>query len=124
MKIIELSFATITLLDVCVAEVCVDQGVEIDMPRVEEFHAALQGVFSDCFGLLVVKKNSYSYGPKAMMKIASLGNLRAIAVVNYNSARLAATKTLKLMPANREKNIKNFDRRGSALAWLKRELKH
>lgn len=119
---LQLSFATLYKLTDNIVEIIAKEGIEIDMPCVEEYHQALQHLFNGPFGILVNKVNQYSYGPGAMIRITSAPGLKAIAVVHYNHISLAATQTIHMLPQNRDKNLKKFWHRDAALDWLRGEL--
>ena len=57
----ELSFGKIIILRNDLAEVIVNEGVEVDFGMVEEFHHFLLSNFTHSFSLLINKVNSYSF---------------------------------------------------------------
>ncbi|MCP4989066.1 MAG: hypothetical protein GY928_24310 [Colwellia sp.] len=79
-----LSFAKINILSENIAEVIVNQGVEISLEMSEEYHDFLTEKFSGNFAVLVNKINQYDFSFEAKLNMASHENLKAIAVVIYN----------------------------------------
>jgi len=122
----QLSFATITLLSDCIAEVVVNKDVEISLEMVEEYEAFLADKFSNAFGLLVNKIHHYHFSFEAKLSINSHENLKAIAVVNYNEESELVTKDIAAIRAIDGWNLKSFS--GLDLGWqqgfdwLKKEL--
>lgn len=79
-----LSFGcTINHLDNNIAEVIVDQGIELSIEMVEELDNYLDTHYSEHFALLVNKANRYSYTYEAQLCLASLDKQKAIAVLYH-----------------------------------------
>lgn len=118
MKSYELSFGTILITKSNFAEVIVDDGVEMNEIRVSEFHDFLLKNLSCPIFLLINRKNSYSYTFWAQMNIANLKEVKATAVLIGTSGGLMSTETLIDVNKGKEWNIKLFQKRNKALAWL------
>ncbi len=118
MKTYKLSFGTINIIDNKLAEVIVDEGIEIDNIMVGEYHDFLFSNLDPPFSLLINRKHSYAYTFEAQQKIAHLEEIKSIAVVVNTSGGLMSTKTLINVNGNAQLNIKIFRERESALLWL------
>jgi len=118
MDIYRLSFAKIILLRDDIAEVVVDQGVEINEAMVDAYHAFLLSHLRAPFSLLINKIHSYSYDFVAQQKLASLKQIKAMAYVVYNQAARSTTEYLAGMPRAMKWNLKIFSAREPALNWL------
>lgn len=116
------SFGEIAVLQPDLAEVVVDEGVELDMAMVKEYHAFLFKHLQAPFRLLINKKNPYTYTFEAQLNIASLEEMKAIAVVVYSTASQIATDTVRDMQSNPQSNLRTFSSRDEAMAWLHEEL--
>ncbi len=121
MKSYKLSFGTIGLINDNLAEVIVDEGVEIDEVMVDEYHDFLLSTLEAPFYLLINKKNSYTYTFGAQQVITQLKEIDSMAVVTTTDAGIMSTKTLISMNYNDTSlNVKMFREREEALAWLKK----
>lgn len=118
MDVFELPFAKITILRDDIAEVVINDGVEMDVQMVDQYHAFLLAHLRAPFSLLINKVNAYSYHHDAQQRLAALNEINAMAVVAYNRATVFATKTLSTYPREGEWNLKIFSDRDDALAWL------
>mgnify|MGYP000503449139 CR=1 FL=1 len=122
----QLSFATITLLSDCIAEVVVNKDVEISLEMVEEYEAFFADKFSNAFGLLVNKIHYYNFSFEAKLSIGSHANLKAIAVINYNEKSELVTKDIAAIRVIDGWNLKSFSGLElgwqQGLDWLKEEL--
>ena len=118
MKLHELSFAKIIILQDDIAEVIINEGVEMDEPMVDAYHAFLREHLSPPIYLLVNKINAYSYDFNAQMKLATIDEIAAMAVVAYSRTTHLATDGLLKFPRKKQWNLKIFSDRESALQWL------
>lgn len=118
MKQHRLSFADINILGDNLAEVIVDEGVEMTIDMVEEYHQFLLTHLIPPFSLLVNKLHSYSYDAEAQQKLANLQEIDRMAVVSYRLSTTTATEQLTELPWNGDWNLQIFTDRETALAWL------
>lgn len=123
MKTYKLPFLKLIKLRPDLVEVIADEGVELDIDMVKQYHAWLLENMTPPFGILVNKINSYTYTFEAQRKIADLPEIKAMAVITYTQISTASTKSLKAIPREIEWNLEIFDNRTSALDWLENELK-
>jgi len=118
MSLHKLRFAKIIILQENIAEVIINEAVEIDNEMVSEYHDFLLQNLSAPFLLLINKINSYTYTFDAQIKIASLPEIKAMAAVTYNKATEVATRNLASLPRDNTWNIQIFPDRDTALDWL------
>ena len=113
-----LSFGEIILLKSNLAEVIVDDGVEMDLEMVKEYHEFLLDKLKHPFSLLINKVNKYTYTFEAQLKLATLTEISSMAVLAYDRITESSTKSLVSIPRATPWNLKIFRERTSALEWL------
>ena len=113
-----LPFADINILRDDIAEVLVDDGIEMDVKMVQQYHDFLLSHLKPPFALLINNIHSYSYEFHAQEIIGSLEEINAMAVVAYNRTTKITTEMLASYPRKRKWNLKIFENRDEALAWL------
>lgn len=118
MDLYNLPFAKIIILREDIAEVIINDGIEMNIGMVEQYHAFLLSHLQQNFSLLINKVNSYTYDFDAQMKLATLKEINAMAVVTYNRITELATESLVSFPRDVEWNLKIFSNRDEALVWL------
>ncbi|MBT8128968.1 MAG: hypothetical protein KJP10_03175 [Gammaproteobacteria bacterium] len=118
MDLYELSFAKIIILRDDIAEVMINDGVEMDAGMVEQYHDFLLTHLRAPFSLLINKVNSYTYTFKAQEKLATLKEINAMGVVAYNRVTRITTETLASFPRDVKWNLEIFSNRDDALSWL------
>ena len=118
MDLYELRFGKIILLSNNIAEVIINESVEMDEAMVDEYHEFLIAHLHAPFCLLINKINSYSYDFAAQMNLATIQQIKAMAVVAYNRVAESATVSLIDTPRKVGWNIKIFPNREEALQWL------
>ncbi|WP_236860569.1 hypothetical protein [Candidatus Reidiella endopervernicosa] len=111
-------FAKIIILQDDIAEVMINDGVEIDMDMVHQYHEFLLSHLKAPFSLLINKINSYTYDFQAQLEIATIKEINVMAVVAYSRVTKVATETLASYPRNDEWKLKIFSGRDEALCWL------
>lgn len=117
----ELSFAKLIKLSEDLVEVIIDEGVEVNLRMVEEYHQWLiHNLEAPCM-MLVNKLNRYFYTFEAQMKIADIPEVKAVAVVTYNRVSAEASNVVMNMPRKNRVNIRRFDDRESAFRWLEQQ---
>lgn len=118
-----LSYATVIKLTDQIAEVIVDEGVEMSLAHVEEYHHFLLSTFTPPFGILVNRKYSYTYSFEAMQELATLEEFRAIAQLTYTRVAEKSSRMLHDIKRKRPWNSQVFTSRDAALAWLDEQLR-
>lgn len=123
MDLHELSFAKIILLHDDVAEVMINDGVEMNEEMVKQYHDFLISHLQPPFSLLINKINSYTYDFQAQLQLATIKEINAMAVVSYNRVTKITTETLASYPRSETWNLQVFSDRSDALDWLLEEQK-
>lgn len=113
-----LSFASITILAPDLAEVIVDQGVEMTGVMVDEYHDFLRTHLNAPFSLLVNKLHDYSYDFTAQGRLAAIPEIDRMAVVAYKRTTENVTRLMTKIPRNHDWCLEIFSEREAALAWL------
>jgi hypothetical protein len=123
-KTYALSFGTVTLLASNLAEVIVNEGVEMDIAMVREYHAFINKELATPCATLINKKNSYSFTFEAELEVSNLEKIIAIAAVVYTEPGRITTEFLGKLPTHKKWNLKIFQNdRQAALDWLQEQLK-
>ena len=118
MKTYELSFGRITILSVNLAEVIINENIEMTGKMVDEYHQFLLSHLKSPFSLLVNRKNPYSYDNNALHKIGSLQEIYKVAVVSYSNTSDWAIDLIGRLQERPSNRLMNFHDRDSALVWL------
>jgi len=115
-KVYRLSFGTIITINDHLAEVIIDEGVELDEHLVDAYHDFLLSHLKAPFSLLINKKHCYSYTFEAQKVIGSLDEIDNMAVLVGTLGSTLATKTIISLKG--QDNIEIFTTREEALDWL------
>ena len=118
MESFKLPFAEIKVIHHNIAEVIIDEGIEMDLSIVKQYHDFLLTHLSAPFSLLINKINAYSYTFEAQVELATLKEINAMAVVTYNNQTKAATQYLAKLPRDKPWHLEMFTDRSIALNWL------
>lgn len=121
MEIYRISFAKICILHSTLAEITVDNGVDINLQMVDEIHDSLLSLFKESFSLLINKSNSYSSQLDALIHFGTLDTLNKIAVFAPNKLALMSAEFSATIPSSAALNIEVFTEREDALVWLAEE---
>jgi hypothetical protein len=120
------SFGQINFLDTNIAEVIINENIEITLEIVDEYDALLTKRFSGNYAVLVNRINSYSFAYEALLCVGSAENLKALAIINYNKASEQQTKELISVRHMDNLNLKEFSGlelgRDNAIHWLNEQL--
>lgn len=117
-KLYGFSFGKVHFIRQNLAEIIVDEGVDINVVMVDELHQLLLSILTAPFSLLINKKNSYSSQLDALEKFGNLPQINKIAVFAPNKmAQLSADFAVNI-PSSSSLNIRVFLSRDDALAWL------
>tara|TARA_R110002167_G_scaffold159205_1_gene354748 strand:+ start:11709 stop:12116 length:408 start_codon:yes stop_codon:yes gene_type:complete len=120
------SFGQINFLDANIAEVIINENIEITLEIVDEYDALMAQHFSGSYAVLVNRINSYRFAYEALLCIGSEQNLKALAIINYNKASEQQTRDLKSVRHMDNLNIEEFSGlelgRENAIHWLNEQL--
>jgi hypothetical protein len=121
-----LSFAKIHFVSNNIAEVMVDNDIEITIEMIEELDDYLSSYEYQHLGILINRINSYSYSFEAKFCVYSHHKMKAIALVYYSSQCRQSTQDILDLRFMDELNLKMFEgiELGwqQALNWLQQEL--
>lgn len=115
----KLDFGRIIILQPDIAEVIINEGIEMDESMVDDYHDCLIKHLAAPFSLLVNKINSYTYTFDAQLKLATIPQIHSMAVVTYSHISKVATESLNNIPRHRPWNLCTFSSREQAITWLK-----
>ena len=118
-----LSFCLLKRLPGRIVEVVPDAGVEIDLDMIEELDRSMIALMGDTFAILVNKVNSYSVSFEAQIKVGLLDEVKATAVVAYDSFGVMGAQQIKAMTeGEEEKKIDIFFDKTQAISWLEEKM--
>ncbi|WDD98222.1 hypothetical protein [Thalassomonas actiniarum] len=111
----KLSFGYVNILSENIAEIIVDEGVEITLEMTEECDNFLERMFPGELGILVHRINNYTFTYEAQLTVVSYEKIKAMAVVIYNKQSEQVTRELLEKRAMDDWNLKSFS--GLELGW-------
>ncbi len=122
------SFGQINLLTTNIAEVIINDKIEVTLEIVDEYDALMAKHFAINYAILVNRINSYSFSYEALLCVASAQNLKALALINYRAENAQQTQNLKTIRHMDNLNIKEFSGldlgRENAIKWLNEQLEN
>jgi len=114
-----LGFGQIIILQPDIAEVIIDDGIEMDEHMVDDYHNFLVNHLVAPFSILVNKIHSYTYTFEAQLKLGTIPQIHSMAVITYSHISEVATHSLNSIPRATPWNLRTFKEREQALNWLK-----
>lgn len=118
MSIHRMSFGTVEVLEPDLAEIIIDDGVEMTLEMVNEYHQVLLSHMQAPFHMLINKKNAYTYTFEAQRVVGKLKEFGSIAVVTYSPVQRVSTDSLINVNRNQNWDIQMFEDKPSAMDWL------
>ena len=119
MEFHQLSFCTIKILRADLAEVIIDDGVEVNIRQLNEVETFFVDQLSAPFSLVMNKLNHYSFQFDAQVKMGTYEHLNAVAVISYNKTTDTLTQALLEVPRNKKWKLEVFSNREKAIEWAK-----
>ncbi len=116
-----LSFCIVSKLSDCCAEFVVNEGVEVNLDMVIEYHDWLLENLRSPMYVVLNKIFPCSYSFEAQVQLASLQQVKAMAVVAYDKVSQSTTQIMRSVPREGDWLIELFDDRDAALSWLTRQ---
>ena len=116
-----LGFAKMIILYDDLAELIVNNDVELNLDMVNTLHQELRSNLTSPFYLLVNKSNDYSYDFTAQHELGTLDELKAIAIVCYTEKSKKSTNFISALPRKKQWNVEIFNNREDSLKWLKQQ---
>lgn len=120
-QIHRLSFCIASKLSDSSAEFVVNQGVEVNLDMVFEYHEWLLENLQYPMYILLNKIFPCTYSFEAQIQLASLQQVKAMAVVAHDKASQSTTQILQTVPREGDWSIEVFDDRDAAISWLTRQ---
>ncbi|MCJ8311465.1 MAG: hypothetical protein MJK11_00670 [Pseudomonadales bacterium] len=118
----KLPFAKINILSESIAEVIINENVEMTLDMVNHYHEFLLTHLVSPFSLLINKINSYTYDFEAQLNLATLKEINVMAVVAYTRTTVVSTESLNSsIPRTVDWKLKIYSNRDEALNWLELE---
>ncbi|MBL4700359.1 MAG: hypothetical protein JKX85_03795 [Phycisphaeraceae bacterium] len=105
------------MLNPQIAEVAINQGIELTSEMLAELHAFLTNYLPKNGGLLINKINSYSYSFETQQKIFSVENVKHFAVFTHNRPTQLAAESL-VQFRQKSINLEFFKDFNKSLHWL------
>ncbi|NRB77437.1 MAG: hypothetical protein HRU38_02025 [Saccharospirillaceae bacterium] len=122
MQSYKLPFAKINILSESIAEVIINENVEMTLDMVNHYHEFLLTHLVSPFSLLINKINSYTYDFEAQLNLATLKEINVMAVVAYTRTTVVSTESLNSsIPRTVDWKLKIYSNRDEALNWLELE---
>ena len=119
---LRLPFADIVVLKPNIAELVVFSGIELTSGMVQEYQQVLVKHLKQPIGLLINKRNAYTYSFSAQMEIGLAKEIRATAILVERESSVLVMQSIKGMPDHTQWNMDIFFERDAALTWLEQQL--
>ena len=123
-EIHHLSFCIVSKLSKCCAEFVVNQGVEVNLDMVFEYHDWLLDNLQSPMFILLNKIFPCTYSFDAQIQLASFKDVKAMAVVVNDKVFQSTTQILQSVPREGDWRIEVFDEREVALSWLNKQREY
>lgn len=114
----ELSFAKINIIQADIAEVIINEGVEVNVEMVNEARRYLLDNMTIPYSLLINRLHSYTYSTDAKLEASNMIEISSVAIVSYDSIMGIALKSMVLIFIKSKWSIKFFGNRELAISWL------
>lgn len=122
------SFGQIKILSTNIAEIIINEGIEISLEMVEEYDTLMAKNFNGNYAVLVNRINHYSYAYEALISVGSAQHLIAVAAIDYGEISDQRSREIKSVRQMDNLNIKEFSGlelgRASAINWLNEQLEN
>ena len=118
MELHDIALGRIIKLNDDTAEVIASEGVEIDIPMVDEYHDWIDRNLPDKAFMLINRVNSYSYTYDAEKVIGTQPKIRATAILVYSRVSEITAEYMTSFPRAIAWNARIFNSREEALGWI------
>ena len=123
MQQLELPFADIQILKPNIAEIIVFDGIEVTSNMVRQYQQVLIEQLEHPVGLLINKRNAYTYSFSAQMELGLETEIKATAILVERESSVLVMRSIKDMPDHGQWNMDVFFEREAAIAWLEQQLR-
>ena len=113
-----LPFVQIIILQEDIAEVIVNEGVELNLEALTEINEILISNLKSPYSLLINKRNHYSLSLEVQQQLSTLKKVNARAVVVYDLLSEANASMITVFAKGKTQKHQVFQDRESALEWL------
>lgn len=113
-----LSFGNITVINKDIAEIILDEGIEISLDMIAEFWQFVDVNMKEEISLILNKTAPFSYKFDALMSLSETQKLKSIAVISYDQLSTTTAEYMRTAFNKSGKNIEIFESKEAALHWL------
>lgn len=117
-----LSFGSLIKINEHILEVIINEGVELNLLNVDEYHQWINEHFEDSCYVLVNRLNAYSHTFEAQQIIGTLDKIKAIAIVAYSDFSFVVSQNIAQTPREKAWTIQVLNDKKSALIWLNQQI--
>ena len=114
----QFSFGLASKISENCAEIVVKKGTEMTIDMVIEYHQWLLENIRAPMYLVINKIFDYKYTTEAQVQLASLREIKAVAIVAYDRVSQTTTHIMQSVPHEKNWKIEVFSDRESAVIWL------
>ena len=115
---LDINFAKIIILKNDLAEIIVEQYVEISLDMVHQIHQTLRDNLTAPFFIVVNKINNYSYDFEAMHELGTINEIAGIAIICHTEQTRTNSQYITNLNRKKEWNTEIFNNRKDGLNWL------
>ncbi len=113
----ELPFAKLVIIRDDIVEVMINEGVELNLDMVNQYHEFLLSHLKAPFSIIVNRIHSYTYDFEAQLSISSLPEIHAIAAVVYSRVARFSMESMASIPREKTLHSQFFNNKEDALIW-------
>lgn len=116
-----LNFAKIIILENDVAEIIVNESIEMNLTHIKNMRDVLKENLSSPIYLIINKINHYSYDFESQVEIGNFIELKATAIICYSETTRQTTQFVSKIKTNKNWNMEIFSNKAEALNWIKHQ---
>lgn len=114
----DLQFARLIILEKDLAEVIVNEDIEITLDNIYRLRKVLGELLIAPHYLIINKLNHYSYEFNAQLEIGKSEKLKATAIICYSDSARQTTSFLSNITKDKKWNMEIFSNKEDAINWL------
>ena len=115
---LELDFGKIKSIRDDIAEIVINENIELTGKQVDKLHEAMLIQYKGPFSVLLDMTNRYSLSFCALTKFGAIAEIKNIAITVNNKAAETAAGMFHYVPREDKPNLKIFQSKPDALLWL------
>lgn len=116
----DLSFARIIILENDLAEVIINESIEMTMTHLSQLRDTLKNILGSPYYLIINKLNHYSYDFVTQCEVGNSCDVKATAVICYSDTVIQTTRFLAKLK-DKEWNMQIFSNKENALNWINQQ---